>query len=299
MIDRAMSAANPPGTLYVVATPIGNLSDLSMRARETLAAVDLVLAEDTRVTRTLLAHWGLHPITRALHDHNEGQIAPAIIEQLGQGESMAIVADAGTPGVSDPGARLVRMALDAGIRVTPIPGPNAAIAALSASGFTGPFWFVGFAPEKETARRKALTALKGQPCTLVFYEAPHRLAAMIADLIAVLGGERRIVIARELTKMFEEIKAMPLAAVPAWLATDPNHARGEFVLLVEGATAHEQGAGDEDDRILHPLLETLPLSQAVALAVRMTGRSRNTLYERALAWRRARGKQGNDGTEER
>jgi 16S rRNA (cytidine1402-2'-O)-methyltransferase len=294
-----MSAANPPGTLYVVATPIGNLADLSMRARETLAAVDLVLAEDTRVTRTLLAHLGIRPATRALHDHNEGQIAASIVEQLAQGQSMAIVADAGTPGISDPGARLVAMALEAGVRVVPIPGPNAAIAALSASGFTGPFWFAGFAPERETARRKALTALKGLTATLVFYEAPHRLAAMIDDLITVLGGERRIVLGRELTKMFEEIKAMPLAAVPAWLAADPNHSRGEFVLLVEGAAVAEQGAGDEDDRILHPLLETLPLSQAVALAVRMTGRSRNSLYERALAWRRDRASADGDGTEER
>lgn len=285
-----MSRTAPPGTLYVVATPIGNLSDLSMRARETLAAVDLVLAEDTRVTRTLLAHLGIRPPTRALHDHNEGQIAASIVEQLGQGQSMALVADAGTPGVSDPGARLVAMALDAGVRVIPIPGPNAAIAALSASGFTGPFLFAGFAPEKETARCKALTALKGHACTLVFYEAPHRLAAMIQDLITVLGGERRIVIAREITKMFEEIQAMPLADVPAWLATDPNHSRGEFVLLVEGAAADDQRAGNDDDRILHPLLEALPLSQAVALAVRMTGRTRNSLYERALAWRRATGR---------
>lgn len=285
-----MSVANPPGTLYVVATPIGNLSDLSMRARETLAAVDLVLAEDTRVTRTLLAHMGIHPPTRALHDHNEGQIAAGIVEQLGQGQSMAIVADAGTPGVSDPGARLVAMALNAGIRVIPIPGPNAAIAGLSASGFTGPFYFVGFAPEKETARRKALIELKGQACTLIFYEAPHRLAAMIDDMIAVLGGDRRIVIARELTKMFEEIRAMRLAEVPAWLATDPNHSRGEFVLLVEGAAPDDPRAGNNDDRILLPLLEALPLSQAVALAVRMTGRSRNSLYERALAWRRTAGR---------
>ncbi len=277
--------------MYVVATPIGNLSDVSARARETLATVDLVLAEDTRVTRTLLAHLGLRPPMRSLHAHNEADIAGTLVEQLRQGEAMAIVADAGTPGVSDPGARLVRAALDAGLRVVPIPGANAAIAALSASGFTGPFLFAGFAPEKEAARRKALTEWREQPATMVFYEAPHRLAAMIDDLIAVFGPHRRIVIARELTKLFEAIHGMPLGEAPGWLAGDPNRSRGEFVLLVEGAPpdADEQRASDAADRLLVPLLEELPLSRAVALAVRITGTRRNVLYERALAWQREQG----------
>ncbi len=287
-MPRDMSVTKPPGTLYVVATPIGNLSDVSARARETLATVDLVLAEDTRVTRTLLAHLGIQPPTRSLHDHNEAQVAASLVEQLGRGVSMAVVSDAGTPGVSDPGARLVRAALDAGIRVVPIPGASAAVAALSASGCNGPFLFVGFAPEKETARRKMLTALRGHPNTIVFYEAPHRLAAMIEDMNAVFGPDRRIVIARELTKMFEAIHAMPLGDAPAWIAADPNHARGELVLVVEGArvVTDDERAAEAGDRILTPLLEELPLRQAVGLAARITGTRRNILYERALAWRR-------------
>ena len=286
--------------MYVVATPIGNLSDVSARAEETLAGVDLVLAEDTRVTRTLLAHLGLHPPTRALHEHNEAQAAAGLVEQLMQGESMAIVADAGTPGVSDPGARLVRAALDAGIRVVPIPGPNAAISALSASGFTGPFLFIGFAPDKESARRKALAALRGHATTMIWYEAPHRLAAMIDDLNAVFGPDRRLVIARELTKLFESVHALRLGEAPAWLAADPNRSRGEIVLVVEGArpATDDERAMGEEDRILHPLLEELPLSRAVALAVRMTGTRRNILYERALRWQREHGPAAEKGREE-
>ena len=285
---RDMSLTKPPGTLYVVATPIGNLSDVSARAKETLATVDLVLAEDTRVTRTLLSHLGIQPPTRSLHDHNEAQVAASLVDLLGRGDSMAIVSDAGTPGVSDPGARLVRAAIDAGIRVIPIPGASAVVAAISASGFSGSFLFVGFAPEKETARRKMLAELRGHPNTMVFYEAPHRMAAMIEDMNAVFGPDRRIVIARELTKIFEAIHAMPLGDASAWIAADPNHARGELVLVVEGAriVPDDQRAVEADDRILMPLLEALPLSQAVGLASRITGTRRNILYERALAWRR-------------
>lgn len=267
--------------MYVVATPIGNLGDLSERARATLAAADLVIAEDTRVTGGLLAHCGLRKPMRAMHAHNESRMTEELLQALLAGQSLALVTDAGTPGVADPGARLVRAALASKVRVVPIPGPNAVVTALSAAGFEGPFLFVGFLPEKAGARRKLLDALAPRVETLVCYEAPHRITEAIADLILALGRERRIVIARELTKLFESIRSMPLREAPDWLAADPHHTRGEFVLVIEGAQAavHE----DQSEAVLRVLLSELPLSQAVTLAAKITGVRRKLLYERALA----------------
>lgn len=280
MSDSAPTSVSA-GTLYVVATPIGNLGDLSDRARATLAAVDAVIAEDTRVTGGLLTHFGLRKPMRSMHAHNESRMTGETIEALRNGQSIALVTDAGTPAVADPGARLVRAAHEAGIRVVPIPGANAAIAALSAAGFEGPFLFVGFLPEKPAARRKLLAVLAGRTETLVLYEAPHRISESVADLLEALGPDRRIVIARELTKLFESIRAMPLRDAPAWLGADPHHTRGEFALVIEGAPAAVRE--DENDAVLRALLEELPLSQAVSLAAKITGVRRNLLYERALA----------------
>lgn len=280
-----MSAAATPSdhasTLYVVATPIGNLGDLSERARATLASVDVVIAEDTRVTAGLLAHCGLRKSMRSMHAHNESRVTAETIDALRNGQSIALVTDAGTPAIADPGARLVRAAHDAGIRVVPIPGPNAAVAALSAAGFEGSFLFVGFLPEKSSARRKQLATLADRTETLMLYEAPHRIVESVGDLLEVFGAERRIVIARELTKLFESIRSMPLGDAPVWLSADPHHTRGEFVLVIEGARTKVRD--DEHDAMLRALMSELPLSRAVSLAVKITGVGRNLLYARALA----------------
>ncbi len=270
--------------LYVVATPIGNLSDITLRALDVLGAADTIAAEDTRNTRHLLQHHGIGE-TRllALHQHNERAAAPRIIDLLQQGQSVALVTDAGTPAVSDPGALLVEAVREAGFRVVPIPGASAAITALSASGLAnGHFLFYGFLPNKSAARRSALQPLAEHPYTLVFYEAPHRILECAADLQAVFGGEREIVFAREITKLFESIHRCKLADALAWLNSDPNNQRGEFVLLVSGAAARE-GLDAEAERVLKVLLEDLPLKQAVQLAAQITGASKNELYQRALA----------------
>jgi 16S rRNA (cytidine1402-2'-O)-methyltransferase len=275
----------PRATLYVLATPIGNLGDIGLRALEILKSVDVVAAEDTRVTGHLLAHYGIAKRLIPVHEHNERRAVGQVLALLGAGRSLALVSDAGTPAISDPGALLVAAARSAGFPVTPVPGPNAAVTALSASGFTAPhFLFYGFLPERAAARRKALAGLEKLPFTLVFYEAPHRIAESVADLRTVLGGDRRIVIARELTKLFETLHACPLAEAEAWLASDSNRRKGEFVLVVEGAdgeTETETDAGDAR-RTLAVLLEALPLKQAVELAAKITGGKRNDLYKLAL-----------------
>ncbi len=270
-------------TLYVVATPIGNLADLSLRAIEILRATGIIAAEDTRVTRHLLDHHGIRARLIALHEHNEQRAAGEVLEILAGGASVALVSDAGTPGISDPGARLVAMTHAAGYAVCPVPGANAAAAAVSASGFLAPhFLFYGFLPARASARREALTLLAPLPYTLVFYEAPHRVAESVVDLARVLGAPRRILFARELTKLFEETHVCALTEAPAWLAANVHRSKGEFVLVVEGAEAR---APDEAalDKTLTALLDELPLKQAVALAVKITGGNRNALYERALA----------------
>jgi 16S rRNA (cytidine1402-2'-O)-methyltransferase len=287
--NRADSTGRPgAGTLFVVATPIGNLQDLSPRAAAWLRDADLLLAEDTRHTRTLLEACG---ITRtagtleSLHEHNERERVPVLVERLRGGASIALVTDAGTPLLSDPGSLLVAAAARAGIAVVAVPGPCAAIAALSIAGLpTERFAFEGFLPAKAVARREALQRLAQESRTLVFYEAPHRLAATLADLAAVLGAARPASIARELTKRFEQVYRGTLGELAARSLDDANMSRGELVLVVGGAPA-ESDATAESRAALHTLellLQELPVSQAARLAAQLTGRSRKELYEQAL-----------------
>ena len=223
------------GRLYVVATPIGNLSDVTQRAIATLGAVHVVFAEDTRHTRGLLAHHGIAAKLAALHEHNEREAARELVRHLESGHDVALVTDAGTPAISDPGAHAVAAARTAGFEVVPIPGANAAIAALSVAGLPGPFAFVGFLPPKSAARRKALEAWREFPHTLVLYEAPHRILECVEDLVRVLGAGRTVVLARELTKAFETVHTCTLGEARGWLEADPNRTRGEFVVTVAGA----------------------------------------------------------------
>jgi 16S rRNA (cytidine1402-2'-O)-methyltransferase len=270
-----------PGTLYVVATPIGNLADASPRALEALRAADVLACEDTRTTRTLLARHGLEREARALHAHNEREATAKLLAELRAGRSVALVTDAGTPGVSDPGALLVAGAHREGVRVVPIPGPNAAVAAFSAAGFAADrFLFAGFLPARPAARRKALDALD-VACPVILYEAPHRVAETIADLAARFGGEREIVIARELTKKFEEVARVPLAQAGAWLRAHAHRQQGEFVLVLAPGAVAAPDAG-EAERVLDILLDALPASEAARLAARISGAPRNALYKKAL-----------------
>jgi 16S rRNA (cytidine1402-2'-O)-methyltransferase len=270
--------------LYVVATPIGNLKDVTLRALEVLKRVDIIAAEDTRVTAKLLNHFGI--VSKqlvSLHQHNEQRTVPGMIAHLQAGRSVALASDAGTPAFSDPGARLVAAVRDAGYSVVPIPGANAAAVALSASGLAYPqFLFYGFLPAKAGERRAAIETLARLPYTLLFYEAPHRVRATVADLKSCLGGARRIVIARELTKLFETIHTCRLDEAEAWLNADANREKGEFVLIVEGASADAVAQFVEGERVLVILLAELPVKQAAALAARITGARKNELYARAL-----------------
>lgn len=275
------------GELYVVPTPLGNLADLTRRAETVLGSVAWVAAEDTRHSAPLLKHLGSSARLLPAHQHNEQAAAARIIEKLQAGESVALISDAGTPGISDPGARVVAAVREAGCRVVPLPGPCAAVTALSASGLTDEhFLFYGFLPAKGGQRQQALQALRDTPHALVFYEAPHRILETVAALAEVLG-ERTLVIARELTKLFETIHSGPLSAALAWLQEDANRQRGEFVLMVSGAPAGDDMA--EGERVLALLLaEDLPVKQASKLAAAITGAHKNALYERALAIRRAK-----------
>ncbi len=272
------------GLLYVVATPIGNLADMTQRALDILKVVDAIAAEDTRHTSGLLSYFGISKKLIAVHEHNEHQSAEKLLLQLNAGESIALVTDAGTPGISDPGAVVVDFVRKAGIKVVPIPGVSAVIAALSVSGITqNGFLFHGFLPASGAARRKALDVLKSQIVTLVFYEAPHRIVESIVDMCVVLGAERRITIARELTKTFETIHTCNLGEAEAWLQADSNQQRGEFVLLVEAAAIKEADeVSEETIRILKLLMADLPLKQAVKLATEITTEKKNVLYELAL-----------------
>jgi 16S rRNA (cytidine1402-2'-O)-methyltransferase len=266
----------------VVATPIGNLEDISARALDSLARADAIAAEDTRVTAHLLEHHHLQAKLIAVHEHNERQSAERIVRELAQGKNIALVTDAGTPGIADPGASVVARVRAAGFRVVPIPGPNAAVAALSAAGVPdGPFVFFGFLPAKSAARRKALALLRDSPYTLVFYEAPHRIVECVQDLAAVLGADRALVVARELTKVFEEIQRCRLGEAQAWLGEDPDRRRGEFVLIVEGTKA--QATSVDWEPVLSALLSEMPLARAVRLTCRITGAKRNAVYPRALS----------------
>jgi len=267
--------------LYVVPTPLGNLADLTRRAEEILRAVPWVAAEDTRHSGPLLKQIGSPARTLPAHRHNEYEAAARILEKLRSGESVALISDAGTPGISDPGARIVAAVRAAGCKVVPLPGPSAVTTALSASGLLDEhFLFYGFLPNKGGQRRQVIAELRDYPCALVFYEAPHRILETVADLAAVLG-ERTLVIARELTKLFESIHSGPLTGALDWLQEDPNRQRGEFVLLVSGAPAgNDDGEGERVLKLL--LAEGLPVKQAAKLASAITGAAKNALYERAL-----------------
>ena len=271
--------------LYVVATPIGNMRDISLRALDVLAGADTIAAEDTRNSAHLLTHHGITAKRLlALHQHNERGAAAKVIALLAQGQSVALITDAGTPAVSDPGALVVEEVRAAGYRVIPIPGANAAVAALSAAGLAAPhFLFYGFLPNKSAARCKELQSLLEHPYTLVFYEAPHRIIECIADLRTVFGDERQVVLAREVTKLFENIHRCRLDEAMDWLNSDPNNLRGEFVVLLSAAPARAEGLSAEVEHVLTVLLKELPLKQAVQLAVQITGVARNELYQRALA----------------
>ena len=273
------------GLLYVVATPIGNLSDITLRALEILKSVDAIAAEDTRHTSGLLSHFGIAKKLIAVHEHNEHQSAEKLLALLLAGQNIALVTDAGTPAVSDPGAIVVDLVRKAGVKVVPIPGASAVIAALSASGIAqNGFLFYGFLPASGSARRKALETLKAQTVTLVFYEAPHRIIESVVDMAAVLGADRRITIAREITKTFETIYSCELSKAEAWLQADANQQRGEFVLLVEAAATKDAAEIPEDTvRVLKLLLADLPLKQAVQLTTEITGEKKNVLYELALS----------------
>ncbi|MBU0751401.1 MAG: 16S rRNA (cytidine(1402)-2'-O)-methyltransferase [Gammaproteobacteria bacterium] len=271
-----------PAALYVVATPIGNLADIGERALETLRSADAIACEDTRHTRHLLDHFGIRTAAFALHQHNEREAAEKVIALLAAGKRVALVSDAGTPGISDPGAKAVAAVRAAGYAVVPLPGPSAASVALSAAGLADErYLFAGFLPAKVGARSTAIDELAAVPAALVFYEAPHRVEETVAALAARLEPMRTLVIARELTKHFEQIAAMPLAEGPAWLAADANRRRGEFVLIVSGPPPRE-GLDAETERVLARLLAELPTKQAAKLAAEITGQPKNALYQRAL-----------------
>ena len=290
----------PAPALYVVATPIGNLGDLGLRAWRALARADVVAAEDTRASRTLLDAWGIATPLVAAHRHNEAAAAQDIVRRLGEGQRVALVSDAGAPAVSDPGARVVRAVREAGYPVVPVPGPSAVIAALMGSGATSDenpaFAFAGFPPAKAAARRRWLQQWCALPAPVVMFEAPHRLAASLADLLDVCGPDRLLTLARELTKRFEEIATVPLAQAQDWLAGHPQRAQGEFVLIVHeagsGGAPHEEGdeagaaAAAQADAWLDALLETVSVRDAARIAARATGLPRDILYARALARRK-------------
>ena len=282
--EAAGSQNHPASTLYVVATPIGNLADISLRALHVLARVDVVACEDTRHTQQLLRAYGLdRPGSQllALHQHNEAEAAHNVLERLGQGQRVAYVSDAGTPAISDPGARLVAAVRQAGFRVMPLPGASSVTTALSASGMTGDhgFVFAGFLPSKATERQMAVQQLAQESRAVVLLEAPHRIEAL-AQALAVLGS-RPITLGRELTKQFEQIETLPAQDLSAWLAEKPERLRGEFVMVLHDAPVDD--ATGEGLRVLQLLLPELPLKTAVKLAAEISGESKNTLYEQALA----------------
>lgn len=272
---------NNLGTLYIVATPIGNLKDMSFRAIETLKSVNCIAAEDTRHSASLLQHYAITTPAFSLHEHNERERSSQLLERLTRGESVALISDAGTPLISDPGYFLVREARALGVRIVPIPGACAAIAALSAGGLpTDRFAFEGFLPAKTKARIDRLTSMKQESRTMIFYEAPHRILALLLDMQKVFGDDREVVIARELTKMYETIRAGTLSELVTWVNDDENQQRGEIVVLLKGEEAPVSNIAAHE--LLAVLLEYLPLKQAVEVATRITSDRKNELYEMAL-----------------
>ncbi len=279
--------AQAGGTLYVVATPIGNLEDLSPRAIRILAGVDVVAAEDTRHSGRLLSHLGIQKRLIALHDHNEKDRAAGLLAELEAGRDVALISDAGTPLISDPGYVLVREARAAGYVVSPIPGPCALVTALSAAGLpTDRFLYVGFLPAKRSGRKASLDALANEVATLVFYESPHRIIESVRDFAEVLGPDREMVLGRELTKTFETFYSGSVAGVLAELQQDPHGTRGEFVVMIRGA-AHQADSKDaatmDVDRVLRVLLAELPVKKVAKMASELTGVGKNELYQRALS----------------
>lgn len=273
------------GSLYVVATPIGNLDDMSVRALKVLREVALIAAEDTRHSARLMQHFGIGTPLAACHEHNERDEGSRFITRLLAGDNVALISDAGTPLISDPGYHLVRQARAAGIAVVPVPGACALIAALSAAGLPSDrFMFEGFLPAKAVGRRAKLELVKEEPRTLIFYEAPHRILECLQDMEQVFGTERPALLARELTKTFETLKGLPLGELRAFVEADSNQQRGECVVLVAGWTPPEDEdvVGTEARRILGLLLEEMPLKRAAALAAQITGVRKNLLYQVAL-----------------
>ena len=274
--------ATQPGTLYVVATPIGNLEDLSRRAERILSTVDLILAEDTRHSRKLFNSFNITTPVQAFHENNEDSMTPQVIKRLRAGYNIALVADAGTPLISDPGFKLVRQAHAGNIPVSPIPGPTALITALSASGIApGKFLFEGFAPSKAEARYKHLQKLAGSGHTMVFYESPHRIKAFLADAASVFGAQREASIARELTKKFETIRHETLAGLLDWMSVEPDQGRGEFVVVIAGAEGKKTDSS-ELSSMLSVLLKYMTLKQSVRIASELTGAGRNEIYKLAV-----------------
>ena len=274
-----------PGVLYLVATPIGNLGDIGFRAVDVLKTADLIACEDTRHSRPLLDYYGIDRPLLALHEHNEDRAAARLVERLLSGESVALISDAGTPLINDPGYPLVKLAREVGIRIIPIPGPCALIAALSASGLpTHRFAFEGFPPRKTAARLAYFETLRNEPRTLVFYESSHRVEDTLRDIAAVFPPTRRLVIARELTKRYETLAATTAGEAAVLLAADADMRLGEFVLVLEGASESAEGDGlpPEASRVLEILLEECSLKTAVALTVKITGARRDGIYREAL-----------------
>lgn len=293
LVERVGGQSWPPSTLYVVATPIGNIGDLSLRAWQTLARCDVIAAEDTRSSRPLLDAWAITTPLVAAHRHNEAQAAQSLLARLAAGERVGLISDAGAPAISDPGARIVRAVRDAGYGVVAIPGASAVITALMASGATSDenpaYVFAGFAPPRAAARQAWLRQWCALPAPVVMYESPHRLEASMRDLLAVCGPSRKVTIARELTKRFEQVVTLELEQVPAWLAADSHRSQGEFVLIVHEAVREATGQGLDaaTGQLMDALLETVSVRDAARVAAKVTGLPRDVLYAQALERSRA------------
>jgi 16S rRNA (cytidine1402-2'-O)-methyltransferase len=286
------TARGAAGCLYVVATPIGNLQDISARALDVLNSAHLILAEDTRHSARLLAHYGITTACRSFHDHNESRQVAHIVERIAAGERIALVSDAGTPLINDPGFRLVAALRAQGQAVIPIPGPSALVCALSVAGVaTDRFCFEGFLPARASARRRYLRGLSAEQRTLVFYESPRRILKAVTDLVAEFGPDRPAVLARELTKIHESVISATLAELCSWLEEHEEQCRGEFVIVVAGAAppalVNDDTAAVSTRDLLRVLIQELPVKQAVAVVARLTGAKRNTLYQQAIALSRA------------
>ncbi|MCU6434948.1 16S rRNA (cytidine(1402)-2'-O)-methyltransferase [Undibacterium sp. Jales W-56] len=288
VMDAVARQTYPVGTLYVVATPIGNVCDISLRALHLLGLADAIACEDTRNTAQLLSRYGITKPLIAAHQHNEREVAEKILARLQAGERIALVSDAGTPGVSDPGAKIVDAVRLGGMQVMPLPGASAAISALSASGLINDqFYFVGFLPAKAGQRESSLRTLLNVPATLIFYEAPHRITDCVQALQTVFQADRQIVFARELTKLFEEIHRCTLAQAAAWLSADPHREKGEYVILLEAAPQARDDEQAEARHMLSILLEECSVKQAASLASKITGQKKNALYQLALEMKQA------------